>query len=239
MPLNQPSEKPDYDTTWKTIYGEMQDRGPTHRHMRRIISNILSSIDYESVLDIGCGAGHNIPIILDSHPVARYTGSDISQYALDQARKLYKGEFRKLDIEQGHLPDQYDLVISSLLMEHLPNDVTALKNMRHMCRKHLLLTTIAGDFERYRAWDEQMGHVRNYQVGELENKLEHNGFSVVKTIYWGFPFYTPIARSLQNTVKSQNKLTLSQRIATEVMYWLYFFNSFQRGDILFVLARPQ
>ena len=43
-----------------------------------------------------------------------------------------------------------------------------------------------------------MGHVRNYRRGELEEKLRSTGFVVERAIYWGFPFYSPLARTVQN-----------------------------------------
>ena len=36
-----------------------------------------------------------------------------------------------------------------------------------MTGKYLCVATIAGNYERYKAWDERVGHVRNYRVGEL------------------------------------------------------------------------
>jgi len=167
----------------------------------------------------------------------RYTGVDISAWALERARQLTGGEGYLLDIQKERLDGHWDLVFCSLVLEHLPDDVAALRNMRAMTGKYFLATTIAGDFERYRRWDERVGHVRNYRPGELEQKAAAVGFKVRRAIYWGFPFYSPIVRSLQNYcqigIGPFNRMT--SLIAT-LLYWLYFLNSHRRGDVLVLLA---
>lgn len=241
--MSQPTSEPlqtaphNYDEIWQNVYGAIQDYGPTHRHMRRILRQLLDTITYSSVLDVGCGAGHNIPLLTQGQDITRFSGVDISQTALDYAKKEHDGDFHLLDITRETLPGEWELVFSSLLLEHVEDDVTVLKHMHAMSSKYLLVTTIAGDFERYRRWDEQMGHVRNYQVGELEEKCESVGFTVEQAIYWGFPFYTPFARTLQNYMTSKSSNGWTTRIQAEIMYYLYFLNSQQRGDILFLLAR--
>src|SRR5581483_7125094 len=105
--------------------------------------------EYSSVLDIGCGQGHSLPVLCQGRKVTRLTGVDVSPSALEAARQRCHGEFYELDIQSSRLDGQWDLVHCSLLLEHLPDDLAALANMRAMTGKHLLLTTIAGDFERY------------------------------------------------------------------------------------------
>jgi SAM-dependent methyltransferase len=227
---------PNYDDVWNAAYGEMQDRGPVHLHMRRMLGRLLGRLDYESVLDVGCGAGHNLPVVCAGRSLRRVTGVDISEEALGRARDRSPAEFQRLDIEAGALPGTWDLVFSSLVLEHVPDDRAALRHMRAMCGRHLVVTTIAGDFERYRPWEEQMGHVRNYARGELEEKLGEAGFRVRETIYWGRPFYTPLARTLQNRMTSEPEFTPATRAIAWTMHKLYYLNSARRGDLLIARA---
>ena len=124
----------------------------------------------------------------------------------------------------------------SLLLEHVPDDISALRHMRAMTGKYFMATTIAGDFDRYRPWEEQLGHIRNYRVGELEEKLEKFGFTIRRAIYWGFPFYSPFARALHNRMKAKSKFRPTTCLIAKMMYYLYFLNSYERGDLLIVLA---
>ena len=228
---------PDYDVMWTQVYGDIQRTGPVHRHMKRIVERLLAQIEYESVLDVGCGPGHNLPLLCQGRKLNRIAGIDISAWAIEQARKDGGGEFHLLDIEQGRLDGCWDLVYCSLVLEHLPNDLAALRNMRAMTGKYLLVTTMAGDFERYKTWDERVGHVRNYQVGELEEKLGKIGFSIQEVIYWGFPFYSPLGRTLQTrTGVGVGSFGLISRLLAEIIYYLYFLNLHKRGDLLVVLA---
>jgi trans-aconitate methyltransferase len=166
------------------------------------------------------------------------SGVDVSAEALRRAGERWPGaELHQLDIQQSALERQWDLVLCSLVLEHLPDDVGALRNMRRMTGGHLLAATIAGDFERHRSWERQMGHVRNYARGELEDKLERAGFTVERTVYWGFPFYSPIARRLHNSMRSEPEYTTASRLAARAMYLLYWLNSSRRGDLLIALAR--
>lgn len=226
-----------YDDVWKDVYGDMQEVGPTHRHMRRLLRRILAGLDYDSALEVGCGAGHNFPLLRHEGSHVRLTGLDVSEEALRRARERVEGEFRLGDIQSDRLEGTWDLVFSSLVLEHLPDDTAALAHMRAMAGRWLVLTTIAGDFERYRPWEEQMGHVRNYRRGELESKVEAAGFSLERVIYWGFPFYSPLARRLQNGMRSEPSYGLASRIAAEAMHVLYFLNSRRRGDLLILVAR--
>ena len=229
-----------YDEIWDTVYGGMQSVGPVHRHMRRLLKPILAGLEYESLLDVGCGRGDNIALLTAGHDMKKVTGVDVSNRALEQARASVVGDFQQLDVQVARLPGTWDLVFSSLLLEHLPDDEAALRNMRAMTRRHLVVTTIAGDFDRYREWDERVGHVRNYRVGELEGKLARAGFEMKRALYWGFPFFSPLARLVQNRSQvAAGKFGGGARLAAEAMYLAYFLNSSRRGDLLIAVASVQ
>jgi SAM-dependent methyltransferase len=223
-----------YDRVWRETYGDMQDRGPVHRHMRRLLANLLGDLDYEDALEVGCGAGHNFDLL--GGPI---TGADVSPEALRLARERGAGEIIELDIESARLERSWDLVFSSLVLEHLQDDVAALANMRAMTRRHLVVTTIAGDWERYRPWEEQVGHLRNYRRGELEERLRSVGFEVRRAIYWGFPFYSPITRLAQNRWRAEPSFSPAARAIARLLYGVYALNSSRRGDLLVVHATPR
>ncbi len=167
---------PDYDQLWDEVYGDIQDVGPVHRHMKRIVRRLLAPLTYDSVLDVGVGFGHNLPILTEGRSVSRIAGIDFSERALSHVRTRWDGDFRNLNIETERLDETFDLVCISLVMEHVIDDEAVLRNLRAMTGRYLLVVTIAGEFERYRPWEDQMGHVRNYAVGELERKMSQAGF---------------------------------------------------------------
>lgn len=229
----------DYDRIWEEVYGDLQDLGPTHLHMRRIMRRMLAALQYSSVLDVGVGFGHNLPMLTERRQLARLTGVDVSERALEHTRRRWEGSFQQLDISAESLPEVYDLVCCALVLEHLQDDESALGNLRKMTGRFLLLSTIGGPFERYLPWERQMGHVRNYAPGELERKLARAGFEPLQIRRWGFPFYSPLVRTLQNHVTASSRMSRPARLAGRLLYWLFFLNSGRRGDLLVVLARPR
>jgi len=228
-----------YDDLWTHVYGDMQEEGPAHRHLRRLLRDVLGGLEYRSAADVGCGAGHNLPLLREGRPGCGLAGIDVSRRALDEARRRFPdGEFHELDIQRGPAPGRWDLVFSCLLLEHLPDDAAALGHMRRMAERHLLVASVAGDLRRYRAWEEKVGHVRNYRRGELETRVEAAGFRCERVLYWGFPFCSPVARRLQErSGVGSGRFGTVTRMAARVLYGLYFLNSRRRGDLVVVLAR--
>ena len=229
----------DYDRVWEEVYGDLQDLGPTHAHMHRLMRRLLAPVEYASVLDVGVGFGHNLPVLTAGRPIERLAGIDLSSRAIKHVRDRWEGEFRQVDITTGGLAESYDLVCCALVLEHLRDDEAALHHMRRMTSGYLVVTTIAGNFERYLPWERQMGHVRNYQHGELERKLDSAGFEVLQVVYWGFPFYSPLSRILQNRMTATSRLPRSARAVARILYAVYFLNSRSRGDLVVALARPR
>jgi SAM-dependent methyltransferase len=228
----------DYDRLWEEVYGDLQDLGPAHRHMIRLMRRLLEPLEYRTVLDVGVGFGHNLPVLTAGRTIERLAGVDISQLAVDHVAERWTGAFHRLDITASALPETFDLVCCALVLEHLEADRAALENLRAMTGRHLLLTTIGGAYERYRPWEEQVGHVRNYAPGELEAKLADAGLRAERFIRWGFPLYTPLVRWLQNRMTVSRELSRGSRLIARVLYPAFFLNSTRRGDLLVVLARP-
>src|SRR3954452_13599899 len=64
----------DYDSIWRDVYGDMQEVGPTHRHLRRLLRELVGEVDYESAFEVGCGAGHNLPTLAEGRPDLKLGG---------------------------------------------------------------------------------------------------------------------------------------------------------------------
>jgi len=77
------------------------------------------------------------------------------------------------------------------------------------------------------------------ETGETHRKLEQAGFEVMQTVYWGFPFYSPVSRTLQNRMTATSELSRGAHAIAHVLYWVYFLNSSRRGDLVLALARPR
>ncbi len=218
----------------------MQGVGPVHRHIQDDLARVIASLGVRTVFDVGCGSGDNLARLAADQ---RYelAGSDISDVALALARRQVPESTRLLvlDIERETLPERFDLVMSVQVVEHLLDDVAALRNMAAMADRYVLTSTIGG---RMRRSEVGIGHVRNYSRIELARKLELAGLEVLWVRGWGFPFYSPVYRSLAELVPGgppSGDIGGAGRRAARAVYQLYRLNVHGRGDILSALARVQ
>ena len=85
------------------------------------------------VLDLGCGTGFSLSRLQSlGLPYGTYTGVDLSEHMLAQARvkfaQLPNIEFRRLDLLADPLPEgPFDLVVSTNVFEHLSNPKKAVE----------------------------------------------------------------------------------------------------------------
>jgi len=228
----------DYDHLWRIAWGDMQRFGPVQRHSLKNLFKTVSSLEVHSILDVGCGSGVTLAAFA---ACGRYqlAGADSSEVALNLARKTVpSARLFHLDVEREALPEQFDLVISVQVVEHLLNDMTALSNIVKMARSYVFISTMQG---RMRASEIAIGHVRNYSEIELRRKLECVGLQVLQVRAWGFPFYSPIYRSVVELLPGgppSGPMGRGAKIAAGVLYQLYRLNWPGHGDVLSVLARP-
>ena len=217
---------------WNNYEEELNRIGPTPRHIRRILKRYLERIEFDSIVDVGCGTGSFLESLnLEGKRVA---GIDISTEAIKTCRDKFgkKWQFDVFDIESASPEKKYDVAVCSDTLEHIKNDVKALKNIRKLCSR-LIISVPAG---KYMEDDRLVGHYRRYSKRELISKLRKAGFSIHKAEYWGFPFYSPIYRSIINRVKVNEKVNFMTRILAELIYFSFFLNIKDRGDRIFVLA---
>lgn len=228
-----------YDQGWQNQWDDMKKYGPFSRQIRRILKNIIRPLDVKTILDVGCGQGSLLAELIMEFPRMEPLGIDISKAAVELARqRVPSGQFWVVDITQETLNEKSDLVICSEVLEHIPDDETALRNLRQMTGKYIVISTPQG---RMRKFETQVGHVRNYAQGELVTKLEANGFAVLSIVQWGFPFYSPLYRDFLELTESKGttgEFGQVRKLIASFIYFLFMLNSSTHGDELFVLAQP-
>lgn len=226
----------DYEALWGETWGGMQDIGPVHRHNRQIIVDLIRPLGVRSILDAGCGNGANLEAIQQQLGIADLTGIDLSENALTIARRRVRGEFKAVDLEHGKLDRTFDLVLSSQVIEHVVDDDGFLAKLRAMCGRYVIVATLQG---RMRKSEAHIGHVRNYTRRGLEDQMRRAGFQIEKVIEWGFPFYSPLYRSLIEHVGGNAKdikYSCVDKMIADALYQLYRLNSSRHGDVLTILG---
>jgi len=233
-----PEESARYDQIWSECWGDVQRYGPSHRIHRDILLKILGQLQFETLLEVGCGNGMNLVTVRQSFPSVRLTGTDISETALDQAGRLLPDvPLHRLDATQDMVAGQYDVVLSLDVVEHIEDDVALMRNLYRASKKYVVISTLQG---RMRDFERAIGHVRNYRPGELQAKLTSVGFEIEETIEWGWPLFSPLFRDFLARCGGQRQTFGSygpaKILASKVIYWLFRLNSSRRGDMLFVVG---
>lgn len=228
----------DYEDIWKTKWGDMQKYGPCHRHHRRVVRKMLQGLQFGSVLDIGCGEGSNLLFFKSNWPGVELAGADVSAAALELTRKVVpEARLYGFDSQKEKLDRQFDLVFCSDVLEHIPEDEAVIKNLYAMTGKYCLVATMQG---RMRDFEKTIGHVRNYKYGELAEKMRAAGFKNLRIVEWGWPLYSPLYRNLHNSggihKLSEGKMGFIKRLASVILYYIFFLNSSRHGDIIYILG---
>ena len=227
-----------YNEGWESQWDDMKKYGPFARHLRRLILAVIQPLHFESVLDVSCGQGALLTEIAEQFPHAQLCGTELSATALTLTqRRLPHGQFWPLDLEQAQLPQQFDLVTCSEVLEHIPDDVAAIRHLAAMSRRYVLISVPQGRMRSHEP--AAFGHVRNYTRGELVQKLAHAQLRVTVAIEWGFPFYSPLYRDLMNLTGGKGTIgrySAGQKLIAQLVYAVFRLNSARRGDELIVLA---
>jgi ubiquinone/menaquinone biosynthesis C-methylase UbiE len=228
----------DYDRVWAGEWEDMKKYGPVSRHIRRILIEIIVSLEFDSVLDVGCGQGSFLKELVTEFPKISPCGIDVSSAAVELASaRVPQGKFWVLDIERERLEKTFDLVVCSEVLEHIPEDLSALKNLAHMTGKYIVISTLQGRMRSFEA--EEVGHVRNYAPGELVQKTREAGLKILRVLEWGFPFYSPMYRNLIELTGARGttgEFGVLRKTVSLALYHLFKLNSSKRGDEIFILA---
>lgn len=230
----------DYNAVWTGAWDDMRRYGPMARHSRRLMRLMTDDLKPSSILDIGGGEGSLLQVLGAAHPAAEMMGTDLATTAVELARKqMPQAEFAVLDVVKDRLPRTFDLIVCADVVEHIDDDQSALNNMAAMTNPggHVVVATLQG---RMRDFEKDVGHVRNYIPGELEEKMRRAGLVIDRAVAWGFPFYSPLYRDFLDMTGSKGttgKFGLVRRLICHGLYTLFLLNRHSRGDYLFVRAR--
>ena len=238
---NTTERKKFYDGIWEE-WDDMEQYAPTPRHLRNLILSFMKEcVDISSICDIGCGNGFVLRTIAKLNKGYTLTGTELSETALQKAKKhIPNGTFVELDVGKETLSREFDLVICSQVLEHIEDDISALRNICAMTNKYFILTVPAGRFD---STSRLMGHYRHYSMKELRDKFEATGFEIMKEKRWGFPFHS-LYKYVLNLLPKESKKRIGfgrygicKKTFCDILYWLFFFNIFPAGNDIIMLAR--
>ncbi len=146
----------------------------------------------DEVLEAGCGIGNLTEMMLDRK---RLVAVDFEDFYIERLQQAYghlaNFSVRKTDlldprqIETATEGQPFDTIISLNVVEHIEDDISALKNMYDGLKPGgRAIILVPNDPSNFTDVDETLGHYRRYTRQILSNALEEAGFDVVKA--WGF-----------------------------------------------------
>jgi len=160
--------------------------------VKSLVSRYADGAQVKKVLEIGCGTGATIEQL---KPLAEIVcGLDISPAALRYCRQRGIDSICVADVSSlPYQSNEFDLVIGVDVIEHVDNDVSALREIYRVCRPGglMILTVPAFQFLWSRR-DEQHHHKRRYTLSQFRERVADAGFSVKRASYINMPLLLPL-----------------------------------------------
>jgi SAM-dependent methyltransferase len=161
-----------------------------------------------AIADIGCSSGYLLEDLHRAHPDATLIGVDLiasglrKAHALVPQARLLQGDACELPLRDASL----DAALSANLLEHLPDDVAALSELRRVLRPGAIAVVVVpagpGVYDYY---DRFLGHERRYGNGELARKGRAAGLEALRDVHLGSLLYPPFW-----LVKQRNRRRFAQ-----------------------------
>ena len=114
----------------------------------------LFRLKFKSLLDFGCGYQLiDLKSLRKKFPKAQLSGLDhiLTEFSLGMAHAL-DVDLKKLDWNAGGLPykdKSFDVCLSGATMICMPNIETAIKEMKRIAKKYIVLVELQGDYKDF------------------------------------------------------------------------------------------
>jgi SAM-dependent methyltransferase len=160
---------------------------------RALLDAALPALSHGGVVvDAGCSSGYLLEDLRRERPDARLVGVDLVAAGLRRAHDLVP-EAQLLLADVCDLPlagGAVDAVVSANLLEHVPDDVGALRELARVLRPggRAAIIVPAGP-STYDYYDRFLGHERRYARGEMAAKGRDAGLRVIADHHIGSLLY--------------------------------------------------
>lgn len=234
-----PDNKAIYNQNWDDWF-DQKVHGPASRWLRWLVAENLERTEKRaitSVVDVGCGQGATTEMIARMLPDASVFGIDFSDAGIAAARCHYVKSNLTFSVDESSTyleSGPYDLITCFEVLEHVPEWEILLHRICSASKKYVMLSFPTGNMRKFEA---AVGHVRNFQRGEVERFMLLEGFRESNIFYAGFPFYSPLYRNFCNLMDAGNSAFASgqygfrQKAVSAFLFTLFRYFSMRRaGD---------
>ncbi len=195
------------------------------RLFARLINRMALPTD-ANILDIGTSTGTNLRMLLGLG-FSRCEGLDRSEEAVRWCAEKGYGKVTLGDVCKLPFPDQsFDLVLATDIIEHVDDDVAALREIRRVLKPTgRTLITVPAFKMLWGLQDEVALHKRRYRARELLARMTAAGLHAVKRFYFNYVLFLPIlcARTLIRLagLKMQSENQLNSRFLNRILQLIF------------------
>jgi SAM-dependent methyltransferase len=162
---------------------QAEDRHWWYRGRRTVLEGVIAGMRLPArarILDAGCGSGRNM-LELARHGTV--TGIEVSETSVCLARARGVGEVVAGSVlEMPFAADSFDLAVTLDVIEHLEDDLGALRELRRtVAPGGSLLVTVPAYPWLWSGHDEINHHYRRYTRNSLQRVAEQAGWEQVRT----------------------------------------------------------
>jgi len=210
----------------KGLYRAMDMLLLRQRYIKREIASLFPKDSVLALYDAGAGFCQYSDFVLKNWPQSVAFATDLYPDSLVSfacyTDAYYQGRFsyRGADLAKYHPLKQYDLALAIDILEHIEDDLAALRNFHQALKEngYLIISTPSDTDEAAKFTAE---HVRpGYARKELEAKLKQSGFTLVKSIYT-YGFWGKLSWKL--LMKYPLKLVSSKLMLVLPLYYLIIY----------------
>lgn len=183
--------------------------------LRRVLPKVQGN--FTSILDAGCGIGVFSMQLAKLHPSAHVIGVDLENSLVDKATKIARKagrnncEFQVGDVTDLKMDRTFDLIVSVDNLEHVENDVLALKSFRRLLNPEgVLVVHVPGYYRRWPVLRRTVnfdvpGHVRpGYRKAQLAERLNEADFVLLEQ-YSTFGFLENLSNNISYKITGADK----------------------------------
>ncbi len=174
------------------------------------------------IADLGCSTGYLLEDLAVAYPGRQLIGVDLVAPGLAKAHGLIPDAWLlRADVCDLPLGDaSIDAVVSANLLEHVPDDRGALREMfRVLAPGGLAVVVIPAGPDTYDYYDRFLGHERRYGRGELAGKAREAGLEVLDDAYLGsllYPGFWAVKKRNRKRYDDLQGADLAAKVAADI-----------------------